>query len=124
MTGREGGGVHYLFKHPGAEIRNRTAILPSVDVRGSGGYAIFTVHGLRHTWATLHLAAGTPIKWIQARGGWSSAKLLLDTYGHFIPQEMRGFEDALAPKDRNRPEQTGTALKLTRPAFGKSLNLL
>ncbi len=22
----------------------------------------FTAHGLRHTWATLHLAAGTPIK--------------------------------------------------------------
>ena len=65
----------------------------------------FTIHGLRHTWATLHLASGTLIKWIQAQGGWSSAKLLLDTYGHFLPREMQGFEDALRPEDRNRPEQ-------------------
>ncbi len=65
----------------------------------------FTIHGLRHTWTTLHLSAGTPIKWIQAQGGWSSAKLLLDTYGHFLPREMRGFEEALAFRNQNRPEQ-------------------
>ena len=56
----------------------------------------FTPHGLRHTFATLHLARGTPIKWIQAQGGWSSAKLLLDWYGHFLPSEQHGFSDALA----------------------------
>ena len=40
-----------------------------------------------------------------SQSGWSSAKLLLDTYGHFMPQEMDGFEDVLAPRHRNRPEQ-------------------
>ena len=36
-----GGGMHFLFRMPaGADIRNATAILPGVDVRGSGGYII------------------------------------------------------------------------------------
>ncbi len=92
-----GAPIHYF------NFRNRVWVPIVKDAFGEGRR--FTVHGLRHTWATLHLAAGTPIKWIQARGGWSSAKLLLDTYGHFMPQEMDGFEDVLAPRHRNRPEQ-------------------
>src|SRR5262245_53720182 len=50
----------------------------------------FTPHGLRHTFASLHLARGTNLKWVQAQGGWTSAKMLLDTYGHFIPTETTG----------------------------------
>jgi integrase len=59
----------------------------------------FTPHGLRHTWASLHMARGTPLKWIQEQGGWTTAKVLLDTYGHFMPTESRGFADALASSD-------------------------
>ena len=35
-------------------------------------------------------------------GGWSSAKMLLDVYGHYMPREMRGFSDSLAPVDRTK----------------------
>ena len=55
-----------------------------------------TPHALRHTFATLHMARGTNLKWLQAQGGWSSAKMLLDGYGHHLPTESRGFADALA----------------------------
>jgi len=55
----------------------------------------FTPHGLRHTFASLHMARGTNLKWIQAQGGWASAKLLLDTYGHHLPSESTGYADAL-----------------------------
>src|SRR5881396_2675230 len=34
--------------------------------------------------------------WIQERGGWTTAKVLLDVYGHFMPTDMRGFADAIA----------------------------
>lgn len=34
------GGRHYLFRHPGASIRNRQGLRPSIDVRGDGGYII------------------------------------------------------------------------------------
>ena len=55
-----------------------------------------TVHSLRHSFASLHMARGTPLKWIQAQGGWASAKMLLDVYGHFMPEESGGFANALA----------------------------
>jgi integrase len=59
----------------------------------------FSPHCLRHTWASLHMARGTPLKWIQAQGGWTTAKLLLDTYGHLMPTESHGFADALAAQN-------------------------
>jgi integrase len=62
----------------------------------------FTLHGLRHTFASLHMVRGTKLKWIQAQGGWASAKLLLDTYGHFLPTETTGYADALSG-DPRRP---------------------
>jgi len=58
-----------------------------------------TPHDLRHTWASLHMARGTPLKWIQAQGGWTTAKMLLDTYGHFMPTESRGFADRITAPD-------------------------
>ncbi len=61
-----------------------------------------TPHSLRHTWDSLHLARNTPIEWVRAMGGWSSAKMLLDVYGHYMPREMRGFSDSLAPSDRTK----------------------
>src|SRR4029453_7200237 len=44
-----------------------------------------TPHDLWHTSVSRHLAAGTPIKWIQERGGWTTAKVLLDVYGTSCP---------------------------------------
>ena len=55
-----------------------------------------TVHSLRHTFASLHMARATPIKWVQAQGGWASAKMLLDVYGHFVPEESGGYANALS----------------------------
>jgi len=65
----------------------------------------FSPHGLRHTWASLHMARGTPLKWLQEQGGWTTAKLLLDTYGHFMPTEHSGYADVLS----TAPDGTRTA---------------
>ena len=54
-----------------------------------------TPHCLRHTFASLHIARGTNLLWIQEAGGWASAKMLLDVYGHFMPTESAGFADAI-----------------------------
>jgi integrase len=65
----------------------RTRIWKPLIEEALGPDRKFTPHGLRHTWASLHMARGTPLKWIQAQGGWTTAKLLLDVYGHFLPSE-------------------------------------
>ena len=37
--------------------------------------------------------------WVQQAGGWTSAKMLLDVYGHYMPTETRGFADVLTATD-------------------------
>ncbi len=55
-----------------------------------------TPHTLRHTFASLHLARGSNLLWVQNMGGWQSPQVMLDTYTHFLPTELSGFADALA----------------------------
>lgn len=42
----------------------------------------FRFHDLRHTWATRHIIAGTPIEVLKELGGWSSIDMVLK-YAHF-----------------------------------------
>lgn len=42
-------------------------------------------HGLRHTWATLALAAGVPLKVVQERYGHASIAITGDIYSHVAP---------------------------------------
>ena len=59
----------------------------------------FTIHCLRHTWASIHLHSGTPVTWITEQGGWSGSKVLLDTYGHALRGETTRFSDQLNVED-------------------------
>jgi integrase len=43
------------------------------------------LHDLRHTHATLLLAAGTPIKAVSERLGHAKTSITLDTYAHVLP---------------------------------------
>ncbi len=79
----------------------------------------FTPHGLRHSFASLHMARGTPLKWIQAQGGWASAKVLLDVYGHHLPSESTGYADALsdsAGRHQTAPAESQAAELSASPA--------
>jgi integrase len=45
---------------------------------------------LRHTCASLLLSVGAPLLYVQRVGGWASAKVLLDNYATYIPEESGG----------------------------------
>ena len=49
---------------------------------GRAGLPRITVHGLRHTWATLALAASVHPKVVQERLGHAGIGITLDTYSH------------------------------------------
>jgi integrase len=55
-------------------------------VRAAGVKRI-TVHGLRHTHATLALKARIPVKVVSRRLGHASIRITLDTYAHVIPDD-------------------------------------
>jgi hypothetical protein len=65
------------------------------------------------------MARGTNIKWIQTAGGWTSAKMLLDVYGHYLSTESAGFADALTGPPRSA-DGTHTAPGRSRAAAIKS----
>lgn len=48
---------------------------------------VVSFHTLRHTYASLLIAAGTNIKAVQERMGHGSIKITMDTYGHLYPTE-------------------------------------
>ena len=55
-----------------------------------------TLHGLRHTSATLLLLAGEPIKVVSERLGHSASSFTMDIYQHVLPSMGRRAADRLA----------------------------
>jgi integrase len=55
-----------------------------------------SVHGLRHTHATIALQAGVHPKVVQERLGHASIAITLDTYSHVIPQLDSGAAALIA----------------------------
>lgn len=62
----------------------------------------FRFHDLRHTWATWHVQAGTPLHVLQKLGGWSTLAMV-QRYAHLAESDL----DEWARKPR---AQTGTYL--------------
>jgi integrase len=52
-------------------------------------------HALRHTYASLLLAKGVSVAYVQAQLGHHSVKVTVDTYGHFMPGARIRFVDQL-----------------------------
>lgn len=50
----------------------------------------FTFHGLRHTWASWHVMAGTPLEVLQKLGAWEDPRMV-QNYAHLAPEYLAGF---------------------------------
>lgn len=62
----------------------------------------FTPHCLRHTFASLLLADGKPIVYVQRQLGHASITLTVDTYGKWLPMADKGAVDSLDDTAANR----------------------
>ena len=51
------------------------------------GIENFRWHDLRHTWASWHVQAGTPIYELQELGGWQSVEMVR-RYAHLAPEHL------------------------------------
>lgn len=61
-----GGGYHYVFRHPGREVRNSASkVGPGIDIRGDGGYIVAppSIHpdGPRYQWLDDYKPSDTPL---------------------------------------------------------------
>ena len=83
----------------------------------AAGVAPLRIHDLRHTCASLAIAAGADVKVLQRMMGHASAALTLDRYGHLMPGQARSVADRLdemARRVRPIPDASVTALLTTR----------
>jgi integrase len=87
---------------PGAkrDSTSRPASFASLKAAKVGGSARF--HDLRHADATYALAAGLSAHAVAALLGHSDAGLVLRRYGHALPNELAGANDALSAFRRSR----------------------
>jgi integrase len=66
------------------------------EIVAAAGVARITIHGLRHTCASLLLAAGVPSKVVQERLGHKDISTTLDVYAHVLPGQQRDAARKLA----------------------------
>ncbi|MFF9625393.1 tyrosine-type recombinase/integrase [Streptomyces griseosporeus] len=87
FTAPEGGPLRY------ANFRSRV-FDPAVKEAGLAGLGI-TPHKLRHTAASLAIAAGADVKVVQLMLGHKDASMTLNIYGHLFPDRLDEVADAL-----------------------------
>lgn len=72
----------------------------------------FTPHSIRHTFATLQISAGVPIRVLQARTGHSQASTLVNIYSHAIRSAdeaaTEALDNMLTPANRRAIEQVNS----------------
>lgn len=87
FTAPEGGPLRYN------NFRNRV-FDPAVREAGLDGMGV-TPHKLRHTAASLAIAAGADVKVVQTMLGHKDAAMTLNVYGHLFPDRLDEVADAL-----------------------------
>ncbi|MBE7187287.1 tyrosine-type recombinase/integrase [Jatrophihabitans endophyticus] len=92
----------------GAPLRlshfRRAVFLPAVARSGLDG---LTPHGLRHTAASLAIAAGAPVKVVQTMLGHASATMTLDLYGHLYADQLDEVADRMDAARAARSKNSG-----------------
>lgn len=81
-------GKHHVrvFTYQGQPLRwvNNTAWKRALR---QAGLSDFRWHDLRHTWASWHVQAGTPLYELQQLGGWESSEMV-KRYAHLAPEHL------------------------------------
>lgn len=83
----------YVFTYHGKPIRQVNTKAWRAAVR-KAGLESFRWHDLRHTWASWHAQAGTPLNVLQELGGWASAEMV-QRYAHLGAGHLRAHAERI-----------------------------
>jgi len=81
----------------------------------AAGIEDFRWHDLRHTWASWHVMAGTPLHELMELGGWKTYRMVL-RYAHLSADHLKGAASRIeAPQRAARVRTCGHATAKGRP---------
>lgn len=79
------------------------------------GIEDFRWHDLRHTWASWHVQAGTPLVVLQELGGWES-ELMVRRYAHLSTEHLAPYAEKISrPRMVDAPPPVESKIALLRP---------
>ena len=93
LRGRLGQHDRYVFTWKGKPLVQVNTKAWRVAVQ-KAGLQDFRWHDLRHTWASWHAQAGTPLNVIQEMGGWASADMVR-RYAHLSVTHLREYAERI-----------------------------
>ena len=100
LSEQEGQHEVYVFAYEGQAVWqvNTKAWRKAVK---AAGLQDFRWHDLRHTWASWHVQAGTPLNVLQELGGWSSYEMVL-RYAHLSAAHLLPHAERIVFASENR----------------------
>jgi integrase len=102
LSGQDGLHSEYVFAFEGQPVwQVNTKAWRAALVRA--GIQNFRWHDLRHTWASWHVQAGTPLNVLQEMGGWASYEMVL-RYAHLSASHLLPHAERIvaAVQDREK----------------------
>ena len=106
MSLREQVGKHltHVFSFRGKPI-TQVSTKAWYAALGRAGIEHFRWHDLRHTWASWHVQAGTPLHALQELGAWESAEMVR-RYAHLSADHLAQYVERL-PRLRPAGQEAG-----------------
>ncbi|MCW5621413.1 MAG: site-specific integrase [Burkholderiales bacterium] len=101
LRGQLGRHERAVFTYRGRPVRDLDSKAWKTALKRAKIDPRFRNHDLRHTWASWHLQAGTPLEVLRQLGGWSTLDMVM-TYAHLSTSHLAQFAD-----NSRRPDQPG-----------------
>ncbi|WP_237304913.1 site-specific integrase [Streptomyces qaidamensis] len=109
-----GGPDDFLFRDPKGGPVVATRLMDSAwrPARNTAGLPEVTMHQLRHTYASLLIAAGESVKVVSERLGHTNAAMTLNVYSHLFPDSedrtRRAIDGAFSSPDQGAADSGRT----------------
>ncbi len=108
-------------KHPTHVFTYREKPIGQVNTKAwraalkRAGIEDFRWHDLRHTWASWHVQAGTPLAVLQELGGWES-ELMVRRYAHLSTEHLAPYAERICrPRALDTPPAVEAKVAVLRP---------
>ncbi|HKJ95403.1 MAG TPA: site-specific integrase, partial [Gammaproteobacteria bacterium] len=93
LRARQGNHDRWVFTYNGQRIKQVNTASWKKALRRAG-IRDFRWHDLRHTWASWHIQAGTPLYVLQELGGWQNADMV-QRYAHLAPEHLAAHAERI-----------------------------